>query len=307
MTVLFAAFLVASDPAAAAIVKPTSWTASSSASGADGVSYDVANLADAKQSNAWIEGDEGSGLGSWALADLGGEKTISGFTIWAGCWYTQEYWGRYNRPKLLVVEFADGTSQEFTLTDEYKPQEIKFTSPKATSSVKFKVKGVYNGNTFNDTAISEVVFHDGAKSAWTAVSKHAASTTFPPDADGNYEARNTNDGIVDSMWCEGNPKTDGTAEWIEWDFGGAQTVSKLVLRNGNAYSFSYFMKTNRATAATLSFSDGTSEAITIKDTMSEQSIPFASRSTSKVRLTVNTVKKGSEFDDLCLSEANFAP
>ncbi len=294
-------------PAEAAVVKPTTWSASSSAPGSDGVSYDIANVADARQSSPWVEGDEGSGLGSWVLADFGGEKTITGFTVWAGVWYTQEYWGRYNRPKTLLVEFSDGTTQEVTLADEFKPQTITFNAPKKTTSVKMKVKGIHTGNTFNDTGLSEVVFHDGAPSAYLPVKSYKTSSTFPPDGDGNYEPVNTADGILDSMWCEGNKTGDGTSEWFEVDLGASQEVSRLVLRNGNAYSFSYFMKSNRATAATLTFSDGSSETIAVKDSISEQTVTFPSHATSKVRVTFTSVKKGSEFNDLCISEAYLLP
>lgn len=299
---------IVSPSAEAASVKPQAWTASSSAPDAEGFNYEVKNLGDSKQSQPWIEGDGGSGLGSWAAADFGGERTLTGFTIWAGCWYTADYWSRYNRPKLLVVEFSDGTSQEITLADEFKPQTFAFTGgAKRTTSVKFKIKGIFNGNTFNDTAISEVVFQDAARPAWVPVRSYAASTTFPSDGDGNYDALNTADGILDSMWCEGNKAGDGMGEWLEFNFGSEQSVSKLVLRNGNAYSFGYFMKTNRATAAQLSFGDGSTEAVVVKDTISEQTVSFAPRSTSKVRLTFNGVKKGSEFNDLCVSEAYFLP
>ncbi|MDP2310145.1 MAG: discoidin domain-containing protein [Pseudomonadota bacterium] len=303
-TLLSAGLIASAD---AAVVKPTTWAASSSAPGSDGVSYDIANVADARQSSPWVEGDEGSGLGSWVLADFGGEKTLTGFTVWAGVWYTQEYWNRYNRPKLLVVEFSDGTSQEVTLTDEFKPQAITFASPKKTSSIKLKVKGIYAGNTFNDTGISEVVFHDAAAASHLPVKAYKTSSTFPADGDGNYEPVNTADGILDSMWCEGNKTGDGLSEWFELDLGGSQSVSKLVLRNGNAYSFGYFMKSNRATSASLTFSDGSSEAVTLKDSISEQTITFAPHTTSKVRVTFTGVKKGSEFNDLCISEAYVLP
>ena len=295
------------SPADAAVVKPSAWTASSSAAGSEGVSYDIANVADARQSSPWVEGDAGSGLGSWVMADFGGEKVITEFTVWAGVWYTLEYWNRYNRPKLLVVEFSDGTSQEVTLTDEFKPQTITFASPKKTSSIKMKVKGIYTGNTFNDTGISEVVFRDGASAPHVPVKSYKVSSTFPADGDGNYDAVNTTDGILDSMWCEGNKTGDGANEWLELDFGSSQSVSRLVLRNGNAYSFGYFMKSNRATGATLTFSDGSSEVVTVKDSISEQTIAFAPRSTSRVRVTFTAVKKGSEFNDLCISEAYLLP
>jgi hypothetical protein len=173
--------------------------------------------------------------------------------------------------------------------------------------VKLKVKAIYAGNTFNDTGISEIVFHDAAPTAWAPVKGYAASTTFPADGDGNYDAANVEDGILDSMWCEGNAKGDGTGDWLELQLAGPQTVSKLVLRNGNAYSFSYFMKSNRITAATLAFSDGSTESVAVKDSISEQTISFPARDTSKVRITFTGVKKGSEFNDLCVSEAYLAP
>lgn len=303
-TLLSAGLLASAD---AAVVKPSMWTASSSAPGSDGVSYDIANVADARQSSPWVEGDEGSGLGSWVLADFGGEKTLTGFTVWAGVWYTLEYWHRYNRPKLVVVEFSDGTSQEVTFTDEFKPQRINFATPKKTSSIKIKVKGIYAGNTFNDTGLSEVVFHDSAPMPHLAVKAYKTSSTLPADGDGHYEPANTADGILDSMWCEGNKEGDGASEWLELDLGSSQRVSSLVLRNGNAYSFGYFMKSNRATSASLGFSDGSSESIVVKDGIGEQTIAFPPHTASKVRLTFTGVKKGSEFNDLCISEAYVLP
>jgi hypothetical protein len=109
------------------------------------------------------------------------------------------------------------------------------------------------------------------------------------------------------MWCEGNKTGDGTNEWLELDLGVSTSVSRLVLRNGSAYSFTYFMKANRGTTATLTFGDGSTEAITLKDTISEQTISFAARSTSKVKITFTGVKKGSEYNDLCISEAYLLP
>ena len=90
------------SPASAGTIRPTSWTASSSAPDSEGVSYNINNVQDAKQSTPWVEGDEGSGLGSWVQANFDHEVPITAVTIWGGVWYTNEYWGRYNRPKLLV-------------------------------------------------------------------------------------------------------------------------------------------------------------------------------------------------------------
>ncbi len=290
----------------AAVVKAT-WTASSSEAPTENATYEPTNLGDSKQANAWFEGVEGSGLGEWIQADLGGVHTVSGFTIWSGWWYTMSQWSHYNRPKVIVVEFGDGASQEFTLADTYTPQSFSFSAPKQTPSLKFKLKNVYASDAYNDTAISEIQIRDNAPDAGAAVKSFAASSTYPADSDGSYDPRNTVDGIADSLWCEGNKTGDGTGEWLEYTLAGSTSVSRLVLRNGNASSFGLYMKSNRATTVTLTFGDGGRETLSVKDSPGEQTLSFASHAGSKVRMTFDVVKKGSEFNDLCVAEVAFLP
>lgn len=294
------------DPAEAAVLKPT-WSASSSEAPSENSTYEAVNLGDAKQSNAWFEGVEGSGLGEWVQADLGGTRTVTGFTIWSGWWYTQSQWAHYNRPKVIVVEFADGTSQEFTLADTYVPQVLTFSAPKQTATLKFKIKNVFASDAYNDTAISEIQIRDNAPETGAPVKGFAASSTYPADSDGNYELRNTTDGIADSLWCEGSKNGDGTGEWVEYTLAGSASVGRMVLRNGNASSFGLYMKSNRATTVSLSFSDGGKETVSVKDSPGEQTLSFPSHTTSKVRISFDAVKKGTEFNDLCLAEVSFHP
>lgn len=290
--------------ASASNLKAAGWTASSAAAPNEARNFEVTNVGDLKQSSAWVEGDEGGGLGAWIAADLGGEKTLTGMQIWTGNWYNPEFWGHYNRPKTVVAEFSDGSTEEITLQDVFKPQDVSFKSPRTTTSVKLKVKAVYQGKGV-DTAISEVIFKDTTKAPSNPVAKFTASSTFPPDPDGDYEADNAADGIIDSMWCEGNKTSDGTGEWLEFGFSGKVPVSSIKLRNGAGAAL--FMKGNRASGATLSFSDGSTESVTFKDNFFDQTVTFPTRTTDKVRMTFTTVKKGTEYNDLCLSEAAFLP
>lgn len=306
-SVVLASLLSTLVPSAQASVLKATWSASSAAPTENGISYEAKNLADGKISTAWFEGVDGSGLNEWVLADLGGEHSVNGFTIWGGYGYSRTYWGHYNRPKSVVVEFSDGSTQEFPLADTFGAQEVNFPSPKKTASLRFRVKAAYSSDAYNDTAISEIQIRDGAKDNSVPVAGVSSSSVFPADADGNYEGRNTVDGLLDTMWCEGNKTGDGTGDWVEYTFAGPQSVSSLVLRNGNGTSFGLFMKGNRVTQATLAFGDGSRETVMVKDTISEQVLTFSPRSTTKVRLTVDVVKKGSEFNDLCLSEVAFRP
>jgi len=301
----FVLFAAVSLPAQAKALKPAGVQASSSLADADGVSYAAKNLTDQKQSTVWVEGEEGSGLGSWVQVDFDGEETVTGVKLWNGNWYTWDFWQRHNRVKDMEVEFSDGSQQTITLKDEMTPETVRFDKPHKTTFVKLRLKGIHRGSTFNDTCLSEVQVFDDAPDDFVRPSKVQASSIYPADGDGNYELVNLADGLADSMWCEGTKDGDGTGEWIEWDFGTTRKVSKLRIRNGNAYSFAFNLKANRAKAAKLTFSDGSGETIALKPSMVEQVVEFPPHSTTTVKVTFTEVVKGTEYNDLCVSEAQF--
>ncbi|RME22349.1 MAG: hypothetical protein D6798_16035 [Deltaproteobacteria bacterium] len=304
---LAASLLIVPGLAMARPVQIAGATASSTYPPQEGTSYEARNLYDRKVATAWFEGDDGSGLGAWVELDLGGPHTLTGLRIWNGYWLTWDMWQRNNRVKNLEVETADGQEFSFELTDEMKPEDIRFPKAVTTDRLKLRIKGIHKGNTFNDTAISEIQVLDDQPPEFVVPTGFQASSTYPEDGDGDYEAENLADGILDSMWCEGDKEGDGTGQWVQEDFGAPTRVSKLVIYNGNAFSFSSFMKANSATAATLTFSDGSTESIAIKPSMMKQTISFTPHTTSSVRITFDTVRRGKEFNDLCISEAVFLP
>jgi hypothetical protein len=282
----------------AAPLKAT-WTASSVASSAE-TPYDAANLGDGKVQKAWVEGESGAGLGAWALADLGGTQNVSGVTVWGGSWADAEAHAHYARPKVLIVEFSDGKTEELTLDDAYRAQFLPFKAAHATSSLKFKIKAVHNGKG-PDTALSEIWIHDTVPAKDARVASATASSTYSE----SYDAFNAADGALDAIWCEGDSAGDGTNSWLEVTFAQPTSISSMAARIGVAYSFPFFMKSNRPTTATLTFADGSTSQVTFADKPAEQVLTFPERTTSKVRITLTGVKKGSEFNDLCLADVAF--
>ena len=300
-------FATLSSSALAATVKTSGVNTSSYLVSDQGEIYESKYLTDGKQETAWIEGEEGSGLGSWVEIDLGGTRSVTGLKVWNGYWITHDFWQRHNRAKEIEVEFSDGTKSSYTLKDEMVAETVKFTTKTDTDKLKIRIKSVYRGNTFNDSGFSEIQVTDASPNTHYEPAAYGTSSTLAADGDGNYNPSNLTDGISDSMWCEGNAEGDGVAEWIEMDFGRSNKISKLRLKNGSAGSFSSFMATNRAKAATLSFSDGSTERIAIKASMMEQTIMFAPRNASKVKITFDEVVKGAKYNDLRISEAAFLP
>ncbi len=302
---LVVAALVAS-PAQAGQIKIAGVLASSFYPDAEGVSYAASNVKDGKVSTVWVEGEDGSGLGSWIELDLGGSHTVTHLKLWNGNWYSWDFWNRHNRAKEIEVTFSDETTQKFELKDEKIPEEIRFEKPVTTSSIKIKIKGIYRGTTFNDTCISEVAVFDDQPEAFHTVAGTADSGHLPEDADGTYDVANTWDLLNDTMWCENQKDGDGTGAWVEYRFGQTVRVGALLLLNGNAYDTTFWRKSNRATDITLTFSDGSRETIAVKDFIMLQTLRFPARDTSSVRITFDAVKVGTEYNDLCISEARFA-
>lgn len=305
VSIALCAVLISSS-AFAGKVKPASANASSTYPATDSASYEAKNLFDGKQGTSWVEGEDGSGLGSWVELDLGGTTDVSKIKLWGGDWYSSDYWARANRPKEIELTFSDGSTETWAIDDSQTIAVKEFAKPKSTSTIKFKVKGVHSGSTWHDTVISEIQVFEKGGGAEAVVREVTASTELPADTDGNYNASNIADGILDSMWCEGNADGDGAGESLEVQFGGATRVSKLHMVNGIGGSLPLWMKANRAASATLTFSDGSTEAITIKNSMMPQVISFGAKSTSSVKITFNEIKAGKEYNDLCISEARFS-
>ncbi len=271
------------------------------------VTYAAKNVYDGKVATSWTEGDESSsGMGQYVEVFFEGEPTLNQLRIWNGSWASYDLWNRQNRVKDLEITFSDGSKQKFTLTDDMVAETLAL-EPVKTASARLTIKSVYSGTTFTDTPISEVVFFDTSPPAYVPVERWSASSVYPADADGNYEPINMADTVKDTMWCEGSQQGDGVGEWIEADFGGTARVSSLSLINGNGGDMKYWMKANRASEATLSFSDGSTQTVAIKNSFMPQIVSFSPVSTRSVRVTFSAVDRGKEYNDLCISELSFLP
>lgn len=298
-------FMLLAAQADAGRVKAVKVEASSSYPPEGGVSYYPKHASDGKLSTSWVEGEEGSGLGSWVKLHVPSGTKIEGVKVWAGLWASYDYWTRAARPKQLEFKFSDGTTETMDLADKMEAQELIFAKAHDATDVRVRIKAIYNGTTWFDSAISEIQFIDAGPDDFVAPKAFKVSSKLPDDGDGNYKPENVRDGIADSMWCEGSKDGDGTGEWIEVEFGGSKDVSKMTLINGVGGSSTAWKKSNRSTKATLTFSDGSTESVSLKNFFLPQTVSFPSRSTTKVRVTFDEVFKGAEYNDMCVSELYF--
>jgi hypothetical protein len=289
-------------------VKIADVTASSEYRGG-GADFPPRNVKDNKSATPWFEGDRGNGVGSWIEVDLGGEHTVTHVRMMAGDWSTAEKWRQANRPKELAVRWSDGTEESWMLGDERTVQIYRPPTPKATSSIRFKINGLYTGSAFPDAAISEIQVFDTAPSKTVKIRSAKASSEFPADSEGSYTADQAFDGVNDTYWCEGNEEGDGVGEWLEFDLGGAKKVSVAKICAGICASPKANGRANSPTTATLQFSDGSTEKAKFGTLAGAPSkITFDTpHTTSCVRLRIDSIKKGSDYNDACVSEVTFLP
>ncbi len=286
----------------AAPVKIAGVTAKSSYSNA-GVSYSADAVKDGKASTPWFEGDPGSGVGSWIEVDLGGTVNVTRIAVLGGDWSTGSAWGKANRPKELQVQWSDGSSDTWTLNDEWRPQVFTPSSPKSASTIRLKVQQIYNGSAFPDTAISEIMVWDDKPDPNAVVKGVTASSEFPSDADGAYFATQAADGLRDTFWCEGNKSGDGVGEWIQLQLDAPTRITGMSICNGMCTTPDMLKKVNAPSQLTLQFSDGSTQTVDVKSIMPmQQSVTLTPVTTSSVKITVAAVRAGSEFNDTCISE-----
>lgn len=88
-----------------------------------------------------------------------GTYTVTGFRIQGGYQKDETRYSRNSRPGDIRVEFSDGSTQSMTLQDLMQEQVVTFSAPVDTSYVTIVIESVYEGNKYEDTAISEVVFY----------------------------------------------------------------------------------------------------------------------------------------------------
>jgi hypothetical protein len=296
------AFVVAAH---AAPVKLAGVTAKSSYD-SGGVSYPAENAKDGKAMTPWFEGDPGNGVGSWIEVDLGGSHNVTRLAVLAGDW-SGSGWGKANRPREIQVVWSDGTTAAWNLDDSYKMQVLDLPSPKATTTVRLKMNQLYSGSAFPDTAVSEIlVWDDQVDPAAAAVRNVTASSEFPSDPDGSYFARQASDGVRDTFWCEGNKGSDGVGEWLEFTFDAPTRISGLSLCNGMCGNVEMLKKGNAPARVTLAFSDGSTQSLDLKSVMPmAQTVAITPVTTSSVKMTIDAVRAGAEFNDACVSEVLF--
>jgi hypothetical protein len=159
-----------------------------------GFEYPAFNAVDGDPSTAWAEAAEGSGVGETLTMTFPVKRGVSELRVLPGYAKTEALFRKYNRPKVLDVEFSDGSRTSLSLADE--PTLQRFPVSAQAEWAKVTITDVYKGTTRDETYLSEIEFGTPAPRMLKfetvlagGLTDPSEQTTEQPQPDGNGEDR----------------------------------------------------------------------------------------------------------------------
>jgi hypothetical protein len=122
-----------------------------------GNSYGPENLFKGPASSAWVEGQQGNGVGEWITVEFDGMRTVRSIIVRNGYQKSNEIFGKNNRVRQLRAVFSQGETQTLMLQDRSGSESLTLPRPVKAYWVKFIIDDVWAGNKYTDTAITKLV------------------------------------------------------------------------------------------------------------------------------------------------------
>ncbi|MBS7365830.1 MAG: discoidin domain-containing protein, partial [Oscillospiraceae bacterium] len=136
------------------------WFKSATASSqiySEGILYSAENAIDNSTSTSWQEDADDDGEGEYLTLFFDGDTSIKYVSILPGYAKSTSAYYRNNRPKDILIEFSDGRSCTYTLPDGMSYATLALNDTVTTSYIRITILSVYKGETWDDTAITEVI------------------------------------------------------------------------------------------------------------------------------------------------------
>ena len=124
-----------------------------------GMSYGVSNLFDDTTGTAWVEGQQGNGVGEWITVEFETLRRVRSFVVQNGYQKSSDIFQKNNRVRQLRVLFSGGETVTFVLGDKISSQLLSLSRPIQAYWLKFIIDDVWAGNKYTDTAITKLLIN----------------------------------------------------------------------------------------------------------------------------------------------------
>ena len=118
--------------------------------------YNPGMMFDGRRETAWVEGASDNGLDETITLHFPGEKQLVGFEIINGYDKDQRTWANNARVHTLEATTSDGQTLTVELQDVRGASRFDFDAPVTTNWLELRIKDVFAGAKFKDTAIAEL-------------------------------------------------------------------------------------------------------------------------------------------------------
>ncbi|MCK6511352.1 hypothetical protein L6R29_15435 [Myxococcota bacterium] len=275
------------------------------------------NLADGFRDTIWVANKSPRGIGEWVRLQFIKSRRLLGVAISAQIpsqlkHVADEYFpgGEQSAPRLvppsyLRITTAESARYEIALQDGRPYTFFRFPNPVDTSFLRIEILQEYRdpqGRTQRLTLPEKensLGFLGEVVPVFDEVLYTASS--FQSQGAETYEPQNAGDSRDITAWGEGR-LDDGIGEWLQFLLPMPQELNAVSITNGCRRPGERYILNNRVKQARLTFSDGSSQTVTLKDTDAKQVVTFRNVKTSSVRLSILSVYKGKLGHLTCLTE-----
>jgi hypothetical protein len=117
----------------------------------------------------------------------------------------------------------------------------------------------------------------------------------------SYAPDNVTDDDLATSWQEG-AEGSGEGEWIRFTFEAPATLVRMEIANGYQKDQRRYEGNARPEQVRVEYSDGSSHMVQLQDEQGFQSIPLSPKGTESLTLVVESVYRGTLWEDMAISE-----
>ncbi|MBO4901957.1 MAG: zinc-ribbon domain-containing protein [Lachnospiraceae bacterium] len=135
----------------------------------DHKTYFATNAVDDDIHTAWVENEDGVGVGEWITLVLDRQREITEIDFYGGYLLSQYRYTINGKPVYVRVDFSNGTSTYFEghimnggdddtpfTESDVTPERIVFDTPVKAKSITFTIEDATRGTKYDDTCVSEI-------------------------------------------------------------------------------------------------------------------------------------------------------
>lgn len=272
------------------------------------------NLVDGFRDTVWVGGKMRRSLGDFFRIEWGREVTLTGIGI-----FTQppqqlhpvvrSLW-QGEPPQLKPAQYLKLKTPQGEMTVALKPeggfQLVRFPSPINTGYLQITLVEQYIDPQTRRTVSIQIPDRERSHGflseiiPLTAEIRYTASS-YGSGPDGERLPEHAGDSNINTAWSEGRSDA-GIGEWLQMILPTPQSLTQLTVVNGCRRAGENYSLNHRVKEAQLTFSDGSTQDILLKDVHQPQIVKLRSVQTRSVRLTIRSIYPGKLGHTTCLSE-----